>query len=64
MSEVANRRNCIESVRLLCTSSRPTEEMVSASIKSLAQVLSDLVGEEVRLQIKMPAAPHNQQQGE
>lgn len=66
MSEIINRRKCMDSVRILCTAGSPTQEMVVLAIKSLAQVLTDLSGEEVRLQIELPAdaAPHNQQQGE
>ena len=66
MSEAANRRILMESVRALCWSNAPTEDMIVLAIKSLAQVLTDMSGELVVLQIELPAdaAPHNQQQGE
>lgn len=66
MSEAANRRILMESVRTLCWSNAPTQEMVLLSITSLARVLSDLTGEEIGLQLVLhdDAAPHNQQQGE
>lgn len=66
MNPIVNRRKCMDSVRILCTAGIPTQEMVVLAIKSLAQVITDLSGEEVRLQIELlsDAAPHNQQQGE
>lgn len=63
MSEIANRRNFLEAARILCTARNPNQQMMVEAITTLAQVLTDMSGEKVGLAI-VPAAPHNQQQGE
>lgn len=51
MSEVANRRKCIEAVRVLVASTRPTVEDIALAITSLAQVITDYSDVKCTLQL-------------
>lgn len=63
MSGITSRRNFMEAARILCNARNPNQQMMVEAITTLAQVLADMTGEKVALAI-VPAAPHNQQQGE
>lgn len=53
MSEIANKRALLESANALVKTNQPTLEHLSAVVDALAQVASDLIGEQCTVHLRV-----------